>query len=49
MIIHSKPYAFGSDLVEWNPRGSVLAGKPRPEKPKEEEKPEFISEEEFKV
>lgn len=49
MILHSKPYALGMD--DWNPRGSIIAGKPRPEKEAEEEKKEeeFFSKEEFKI
>ena len=46
MIIHSKPTPY-DDL--WYSRGRLTVGRPSPDKPKEEEKPEFIKEEEFKV
>jgi hypothetical protein len=51
MIIHAKPTPPGLGercWSDWNFRGGIYAGKPRPEKPKEEEK-EFFSEEEFKI
>jgi hypothetical protein len=46
MILHSKPISPGM-----NPRGSIMVGKPRPEKESEEEKKEkeFFSEEEFRI
>ena len=52
MILHAKPIAYGLGgercYSDWHFRGSIGAGKPKPEKPKEEEK-EFFSEEEFKI